>query len=623
MNDTASPTSEILVVGAGMAAHRFVERLLHDPGTAVRVTVIGDEGGHPYDRSSLGGVLSGRRVAELPLDGSIFRDERVRLVRDDRVLHIDRVGHSVRTRSRRTYAYDTLVLATGAYAARVAVEGARLPGCFVFRTIEDAVALRDFVDACSRALGRPLRGVVIGGGLCGLDVATALHERGVSTTVVQYADRLMPTQLDRSASELLEDALRRDGIGVRTRTRTTRLDPDESGAVTALEFQDGSFHRADVVVFTVGTRPRDELARNAGLDVHPLGGVLIDDRCRTSAPDILAIGEAACFGDRSVGLARSARVMAEVAAAHVLGGDEILHAHDESVHRTLAGLEIATFGMTRAHGTAVEVVVHHDPEAGVSRKLVLADDARTLLGGTLVGETEGYGALRASVGEPQGMPRSALRSPGSDERTTDTVVCAHLGLTHGQLSSEVRAAGLFSFSEIDASFGRNRNCDRCTLAYARVLGDLAAERRTSRSRSDAVDDPGTRIEPDGRYAVRPRPQDDVLTPAVLIALGRIAEEFQLTPRIASGRIELREVRPEHVAPLLTRLTAAGLAPDGRSGGLGTPDEAPQQSGAEEADRRPELLRAEPRRAAAAYRWGDRRHTGAPHREAPLRAENPA
>ena len=612
MNDTASPTSEIVVVGAGIAAHRFVQRLLHDPGTAVRVTVIGDEGRQPYDRSSLGDVLSGRRAAELALDGSIFHDARVRLIRDDRVLHIDRAGRSVRTRSRRTYTYDTLVLATGSYAARVAVEGARLPGCFVFRTIEDVSALRDFVDARSRDLGRPLRGTVIGGDLYGLDVAAALHESGVATTIVQYAERLMSTTLDRSASELLEDALRRVGIGVRTRTRTTRLDPDESGAVTALEFQDGSFHRADVVVFTVGTRPRDELARNTGLDVHPQGGVLVDDRCRTSAPDILAIGEAAWVGDR--GLARSSRGMAEVAAEHVLGGDRLLPDPDESVHRTLAGLDVAAFGLTQARGTAVEVVVHHDPVAGVHRKLVLTDDARTLLGGVLVGEREAYDDLRASVGEPQGVPASALRSPVGDEFGTDTVVCGHLALSHEQLCSAVRAAELLTFSDIDVSFGLDRTCDRCTLAYARVLSDLAAERRIPSARPDAFDHLGTRIESDGRYTVRPAPHDAVLSPAILLALGGIAEEFDLVARIVGSRIELREVRPEDLSQLLVRLGAAGLAPWG---------ESPEQHRTSD-ERWVESLPAESRRGVATpSRWGDRRRTGAPPRGALLRIENPA
>ncbi len=101
MNDTSVPVREILVVGAGMAAHRFVERLLRDPGVDVRVTVIGDEEHGPYDRSGLVDLLSGGDVATLQLDRSVFRDDRVRLIRDDRVLHLDPKSRTARTRSRR------------------------------------------------------------------------------------------------------------------------------------------------------------------------------------------------------------------------------------------------------------------------------------------------------------------------------------------------------------------------------------------------------------------------------------------------------------------------------------------------------------------------------------------
>ncbi|WP_181157565.1 NAD(P)/FAD-dependent oxidoreductase [Microbacterium sp. MYb62] len=361
MNDTASPTNEILVVGAGMAAHRFVECLLHDPSTDVRVTVIGDEGHGPYDRSALVEVLAGRDPAELQLERAAFGDDRVRLIRDDRVLRIDPAARTVRTRARRTYAYDTLVLATGSFAARVAVDGARLPGCFVLRTIEDAESVREFVHTRSRILGRPLRGAVIGGGPPGLATAEALHDLGIDTTFVQHPEHLLPAELDQTAATVRRIALEEKGITVRTRARTTRLDPDESGAVTALEFQDGSFQRADIVIFTIGVHPRDELARNAGLEVHPRGGVIVDDRCGTSDENILAIGEAACFEGRHIDAVAPARVMAELAAARLLGKDVSHRGHDGSaphgipvVLSTGAGGEIAP-GQLMAIGRIAEV----------------------------------------------------------------------------------------------------------------------------------------------------------------------------------------------------------------------------------------------------------------------------
>lgn len=568
MNDSRSPTNEILVVGAGMAAHRFVERLLREPGTAVRVTVIGDEARAPYDRSALLRLFAGVDPEDLALDRSVFRDDRVRLIRDDRVVRIHPAARTVQTRSRRSYSYDTLVLATGSYAAKVAVEGATLPGCFLFRSIDDVKSVQSFVDARSAELGRPLRGAVIGGGLHGLKVAVALHEMGAATTVIQYPERIMPLQLDQTAASLLQGALEERGIDVRTRTRTTRLDPDESGAVGALEFQDGSFQRADIVVFTVGVRPRDELARNAGLDVHPGGGVLIDEGCATSDPNILAIGEVASFDGRCVTLVGATHAMADVAAARLLGEEARFRGGHDAVQHTFAGFAVASFGDPLADtADAIEVVTHHDPVAGLYSKVVLTDDAQTLLGGLAVGDTGACAALRSVVGVPAAeLSEHLLRAVEDD---TDFPVCVHIGMSHRGFLSAVRAAELSTFSAIRSRFGRERDCDRCTLAIARVLTVLARSR--DRSRAGIAPDrsayPPTEIQPDGTYTVRPATPEGRLTPASLTAIGRIAAEFELCPVIVGARIELRSARPEHLASVLERMAAAGLAPDPRHPGV--------------------------------------------------------
>ncbi|WP_223624771.1 FAD-dependent oxidoreductase [Microbacterium sp. EST19A] len=413
MNDTASTPHEIIVVGAGMVAHRFVESLLSRADADVRVTVIGDEGRGPYDRAALTSFFSGTAADELELDRSVFADARVRLISNDRVLRIDRSRRAVRTRSRRRYDYDTLVLATGSYAPRVAVEGADVSGCFVYRTLEDAEQLQEFVARRRRILGRRLRGAVIGGGLLGLELAGALQGMDVDTTVAEHSDRLMPAQLDPAGGRMLKSVAEARGLTVRTQARTVTIDPDESGAVTAVEFQDGSFLRVDVVVFTVGVRPRDELARNAGLDVHPRGGVLIDEGCTTSDPRILAVGEVANFDGRCVGSVAPGYAMAEVAATRLLGGQASFPGYDESAALRLPGVEVASFGDAHGRTPGAFDVVHSDPGAGIYRKLVLSADAQTLLGAILVGDASEYGALRPLVGAKLGADPSAyLLAPG-------------------------------------------------------------------------------------------------------------------------------------------------------------------------------------------------------------------
>lgn len=428
MNEAVLTPEEIVVVGAGMVAHRFVESLMSRAVRPMHVTVIGDEGLRPYERVGLTGVFDGVTPAELELDRSVFDDFRVRFMADDRALHIDRSRRTIRTRSRRRIDYDTLVLATGSYAARVDADGADLPGCFVYRTLEDVQRLKAFVEQRGRALGRPLRGAVIGGGLLGVEVAGALQGMGVEPTVVQHSERLMSAQLDAAGGAMLERLLEAQGISVRTQSCTTRLDADDDGAVSTVEFQDGSVEPADVVVFAVGVRPRDELARNAGLQVDPRGGVIIDERCSTSDPHILAIGEVASFDSRCVGLVAPGYAMAEVAATRLLGGDAVFPGYDDSSKLRLSGVDVASFGDAMATTPNAIDVVYTDPVAGVYKKLVLSADTQTLLGGILVGDATAYGALRPLVGSRLGaepaaylLPVTGEEAPRSDQAQTTYV----------------------------------------------------------------------------------------------------------------------------------------------------------------------------------------------------------
>ncbi|WP_279587583.1 nitrite reductase large subunit NirB [Microbacterium hydrocarbonoxydans] len=481
MNDIAPHPAEIVVVGAGMVAHRFVESLLSRTGASVRITVIGDEGRRPYDRVGLTGFFSGATPEDLELDAAVFDDDRVRLLPGDRVLRIDRAACTVTTRSRATIGYDKLVLATGSYAARVAVDGADLPGCFVYRTVEDVQNLKDFVERRGRKLGRPLRGAVIGGGLLGLEAAGALQGMDVDATVVQYSDRLMSQQLDAAGGAMLRRLLEARGMSVRTESRTTRLDPDDSGAVTALEFQDGSFHRADVVVFTVGVRPRDELARSAELKVDPRGGVVIDERCATSDPHILAIGEVASFEGRCVGLVAPGYAMAEVAATRLLGGDATFPGYDDSSKLKLSGVDVASFG--DAMGTTPNAldVVYADPVAGVYKKLVLSDDAQTLLGGILVGDAAAYGSLRPLVGAKLGadpaaylLPEGGVEAPGG-ALPDEAVVCSCSNVTAGRIREAVHEEGCTDAAAVKGCTKAGATCGSCVLMVKKVVGqELAA-----------------------------------------------------------------------------------------------------------------------------------------------------
>ncbi|PRB65242.1 nitrite reductase (NAD(P)H) [Microbacterium sp. MYb45] len=625
-----STSSDVVVVGAGMVAHRFVESLLRGDGSAPTVTVIGEEARAPYDRVGLTSFFTGASADDLALDPQTLQDDRVRFIGDDRVTGIDRARRTVRTRSGAVHAYGTLVLATGSYAMRPAVDGAELPGCFVYRTLDDVAAIDAFVQRRAASLGRPLRGTVIGGGLLGLEAAGALQGLDVECMVVQSSDRLMSAQLDLAGGTILRRLIESKGIDVRTGTRTTRIDPDASGSVAALQFQDGSMQGTDVVIFTVGVRPQDSLARLADLAVHPNGGVLIDSRCRTADDDVLAIGEVANFEGRSVGLVAPGYAMAEVAATRILGGDATFPGYDDSSKLKLSGVDVASFGDAFASTPNALDVVYTDPVNGVYKKLVLSDDAKTLLGGILVGDASAYGMLRPLVGAALGadpaaylMPdggtalpdselpaeavvcscsnvtagriREAVHAEGCTDaaavkactkagatcgsclfavkkivgqeltklgQTTSDALCEHFSMSRRQLFDAVRVSEITTFSAIIARFGTGRGCDICKPALASILSVLVGAHvldGENAALQDTNDHVMANMQKDGTYSVVPRMPGGEVTPAGLIAIGNIAEDYGLYTKITGGqRIDMFGARLEQLPQIWQRLVDAGF-----------------------------------------------------------------
>ncbi|MFI5796895.1 NAD(P)/FAD-dependent oxidoreductase [Streptomyces sp. NPDC051677] len=386
-------TRTLLVVGHGMVGHRLVEQVRAlDTERTWRVVVVGEEHHPAYDRVGLSSYLDGKSKSDLTLVGADFlSDPRMDLVLGSPVVSVDRTARSVETAHGERIWYDALVLATGSRPFVPPVPGHDLPGCFTYRTFDDLDALR-----AAASPGRP--GVVVGGGLLGLEAANALRLLGMRTHVVETAPHLMPAQLDAGAAHVLHRRVAELGLRVHCATATASIEAGTDGAVRAVTLSDGTVLDADVVVFAAGVRPRDELADAAGLERGERGGVVVDDLCRTADERVWAIGECACVQGRCHGLVAPGYRMADSVARQLTGRTpEPFDGADTSTALKLLGVRIATFGATRCdHGQALEAVFAEDTDRYA--KILLRQDSGDLLGGILAGDTGSWTALRSLVG---------------------------------------------------------------------------------------------------------------------------------------------------------------------------------------------------------------------------------
>jgi nitrite reductase (NADH) large subunit len=471
----------LVIVGHGMVGHRLVEALrARDARDAWRIVVFGEETRAAYDRVALSSYFEGVGEAELSLVADeVHTDPCVDLRLGEQVVAVDRDRRVVRTASGASQDYDALVLATGSYPFVPPVPGKDLPGCFVYRTLDDLDRIRAAAEDAVAASGPGRRsGVVVGGGLLGLEAARALRLLGLSPQVVEIAPRLMPVQVDEGGGALLRKLVEDLDVAVRCGVSVQGIAPGPRGKGLVASLSDGIELDADLVVFSAGIRPSDALAKAIGLPTGERGGVLVNDHCRTVDERIYAIGECAAlslFGGRTYGLVAPGYAMAEVVADRLLGGSATITDADldTSTKLKLLGVDVASFG--DAHATAegaLEVVVN-DPVAGSYQKLVVSDDATTLLGGVLVGDASRYGVLRPLVGERLPADPVSMISPGGVELGADSLpdsaqVCSCNAVTKGALRSAI-AGGAHDVPALKSCTRAGTSCGSCVPMLKTLL----------------------------------------------------------------------------------------------------------------------------------------------------------
>ncbi|HVL10531.1 MAG TPA: nitrite reductase large subunit NirB [Burkholderiaceae bacterium] len=464
---------KLIVIGHGMVGHKLLESLVEAGAHDYDITVVGEEPRPAYDRVHLSEFFSGKSAAELSLVPEGFFDRDNLLLRlNARVVHIDRLAKTVTDSTGEVLAYDKLVLATGSAPFVPPIPGNDRADCLVYRTIEDLEAMQ----ACGM---RASIGTVLGGGLLGLECAKALRDLGLETHVVEFAPSLMAVQVDAAGGQMLRGRIEDLGVAVHTGKNTQQIVAGEHTTHRML-FTDGTHLDTDMIVFSAGIRPRDELARACGLAIGPRGGIVVDDTCRTSDPDIFAIGECALAGGRIYGLVAPGYEMARTVAAALQGRPATFAGADTSTKLKLLGVDVASLGDAHGQTEGSRAYQYTDERRQVYKKLVVSGCGKYLLGGVMVGEAAEYGTLLQMMLNRIELPPSPefLILPQADgtarpglgvEALPDSAqICSCNNVTKGDLCTAV-AAGATTIGALKSCTRAGTSCGGCVPLATQLM----------------------------------------------------------------------------------------------------------------------------------------------------------
>ena len=615
----------VIVVGNGMVGFKFCEKL-RNLSSDINIIVYGEEPRPAYDRVHLSSYFSGTTADELLMAPASWYDEKnIQLHTSELVTHINRAAKTIVTHTGRMDTYDVLVLATGSSAFVPSLEGVERHGVFVYRTIEDLVAITQYAKKVKR-------GAVMGGGLLGLEAAKALLDLGLETHVVEFASRLMPRQIDDAGSEVLAHKLSQLNIQIHTGKNTKMI--EGNGKLEGLLFADGSRLDVEMLVISAGIRPRDEVAKASDLNVHPRGGILVDEFLKTNDENIFAIGEAAVYNNMVYGLVAPGYEMADVVARQITGDvSKRFTGFDMSTKLKLIGVDVASFGDPFGEIPGSVPIAFKDKRNGIYKRINISEDGKYLLGGILIGDASQYNMLHQMVvnrmplpeapeslvgigGKPvdegagvKALPDSAqicscenvskgdlvcrVKDHGATSlndlkkatkactgcggctpmvqdilkltleslgHTVKKTLCEHFNYTRQELFDIIRVKEIKTYDGLLNTFGKGDGCEICKPAVASLMAsiwnELIAEQDTIQDTNDRY---LANIQRGGTYSVVPRIAGGEITPEKLIAIGRIAQKYNLYTKITGGqRIDMFGARVEQLPDIWEELVDEGF-----------------------------------------------------------------
>lgn len=374
------------IIGNGVAATTAV-REIRSRNKLVDIDVFTDERHPYYPRPNLIDLVANRRTIKETIrhDLDWYEENDVDLFLSTPVFQIDAEKKRVITTSEDYGDYDSILIAIGCRPFIPPFEGLNKNNVHVIRTLDDALDIREAVKGAGRE-------IIIGGGILGIELAAAMKEVGGDPIVVDYADRLLPIQLDDQGSKVLTKQIEKKGIqalfGFECKGITG--EDDASGIVS----KQGDEIKGDLIVIATGVRSNTIIAKNSGIDFHH--GITVDDYMQTSAPGIFAAGDCMEWNNQWYGIIPWATATSRIAAQNMLDfGSAKFEGITPSNQLQVAGIDLTSIGLVHPESPEYESVVSVDIEEGKYFKVVLKDHIP--VGGIALGSRKVAMALRSAI----------------------------------------------------------------------------------------------------------------------------------------------------------------------------------------------------------------------------------
>ncbi|WP_318516901.1 nitrite reductase large subunit NirB [Photobacterium leiognathi] len=621
---------KLAIIGNGMVGHRYIEELIDRTEIDnYEITVFCEEPRVAYDRVHLSSYFSHHTADELSLvKQGLYEKHGINVLLGERAINVNREQKLILSNTGREVHYDKLIMATGSYPWVPPIKGSENKDCFVYRTIEDLKA----IEATAK---RSKSGVVIGGGLLGLEAAGALKALGVETHVIEFAPVLMAEQLDPQGGQQLRQKIEQLGVNVHTRKNTKEIIASGENARNTLQFADGTSLEVDFIVFSTGIRPQDKLASQCGLETGARGGIAINNFCQTSDNDVYAIGECASWNNMFYGLVAPGYKMAQIAVGHLLGEEQQFEGADMSAKLKLLGVKVGSIGDTNGRTENCKSYVYLNEQEDVYKRIIVSEDGKTLLGAVLVGDTADYGNLlqlalnnvelpenpdslilpaHAGAAKPamgvESLPESAvmcscfdvtkgkISAAVAEGHTTlgeikavtkagtgcggclplitqvlnselakagievNNHLCEHFAYSRQELFHLIRIEEIKSFDELLAKYGQGYGCEVCKPTVGSILASCWNDYVLTPQNTPLQDTNDIflgNMQKDGTYSVIPRMAGGEVTPAGLLAVAQVANDYNLYTKITGAqRIGLFGAQKDDLPAIWKRLIEAGF-----------------------------------------------------------------